>query len=90
MQRKRRPGNEDKRKRVEVMKKFGYYKRGRGITPQPDLIREFEADSMVHDKDYVTFIKHEGTSHEPVGAINLNKGEWVEEIKPKGSSAGAS
>lgn len=64
-----------------MKKKFGYYKRGGGITPRPELIREFEADAMKHEKEYVTFIKYEGTSQQPVGAISLNKGEWVEEIK---------
>lgn len=63
------------------MKKFGYYERSGGITQHPELIREFEADAMRHEKEHVTFIKYEGTSQQPVGAISLNKGEWVEEIK---------
>jgi hypothetical protein len=33
------------------MKKFGYYKRSGGITQHPELIREFEADLMRHEKE---------------------------------------
>jgi len=62
-------------------KKYGYYKQGKAITPRPELIREFEADQMKQDKDYVTFMNWEGTSQQHVGAIHLDKGEWVEEIK---------
>ena len=61
------------------MKKFGYYKIN--VMQQPELIREFKADQMKHEKEYVTFIKWEGTSQQPAGAIHLNKGEWVEEIE---------
>gem|GEM_PF-6793085 len=36
---------------------------------------------MDHNKDYVTFINWVGTSQQTVGAIHLDKGEWVGEIK---------
>jgi hypothetical protein len=62
-------------------KKYGYYKRDKGIVQRPELIREFEAQGMRHDKDYVTFINWQGTTQQQVGAIHLDKGEWVEEIK---------
>jgi hypothetical protein len=62
-------------------KRYGYYKQGRGITPRPELIRDFEAEKMDHDKDYVTFANWVGTSQQTVAAIHLDKGEWVEEIK---------
>ena len=64
------------------MKKFGYYKRSGGAVRHPELIREFEAEQMRHDKDYVTFFnndRHGNAIH--CGAIHLDKGEWVEEIK---------
>jgi hypothetical protein len=62
-------------------KKFGYYRQSKGITQQPELIREFEAEKMDHNKDYVTFINWVGTSQQTIGAIHLDKGEWVAEIK---------
>jgi len=37
-------------------KKFGYYRQSKGVEQQPELIREFEAEKMDHNKDYVTFI----------------------------------
>jgi hypothetical protein len=37
-------------------KRFGYYRQSKGVTQQPELIREFEAEKMDHNKDYVTFI----------------------------------
>ena len=62
-------------------KKWGYYRQTKGIEQRPELIREFESDKMDHNKDYVTFIDWVGTSQQTVGAIHLDKGEWVAEIK---------
>ena len=62
-------------------KKFGYYRQSKGVAQQPELIREFEAEKMDHNKDYVTFINWVGTSQQTTGAIHLDKGEWVAEIK---------
>lgn len=62
-------------------KKFGYYTQSKGVEQQPELIREFEAEKMDHNKDYVTFINWVGISQKTIGAIHLDKGEWVAEIK---------